>query len=353
MLDQMAEVGRGKVTTVMLGESPEGKVDAFYEDIARPVLTEIEVDFGEGAEVWGMSPLRLPDLFVGEPLKVVGRFEGELGPVTVRGRAGSRRYEEVVDITVVDEGDAIGSVWARQQVKSLEREQLHGEIPEVVEEITDLALEYRLLTRYTSFVAVEYRVRNTGGLETLVQPNQVPVGVDGEAAVGGDLSRLYMPPGDPLLTIEAPVDAREVIALFPWGPVVEMDWDEERQRWFHRFLVPRDVDDGEYVIRVFITLEDGSTVIWRETLVIDSLAPELDVVAMLEGENTVLSFLPEEPLRGFWVEPVGRPDLRERVDLRGAEGPVELVLPGQWEELRVVAKDRAMNRIELVVEVTP
>jgi len=348
LLDQMSEFGRGQVTYVLLNESPDGKVDEFYERIARPVLTDVELDF-HGADIDATYPTRVPDLFAGEPLRIVGRYEGELSTVTVTGRQGHRRYEETLSLVPVDDGTAIASTWARQRVKALEKDQVHGEIDEVKAEIVETALSYRLMTRYTSFVAVEYRIRNEGGLETLVQPSEAPAGVDVVKATG-ELSRVYMPPGDPLLTIDAPAEAEEVIAIFPWGPVVELEWDSHRQRWFHRFLVPREIEDGEYTIRAFITMPDGTTEVWSELLVIDSLAPELDISLERDRGVTRVILRPEEPLRSVWIEPVGHPELRHRVDLRGRDqDAIEVVLPGLFDEVRVVAKDRAMNRVEVVV----
>jgi hypothetical protein len=237
-------------------------------------------------------------------------------------------------------------------VKSLEQEQLHGEVAEIKAEIVETALSYRLLTRYTSFVAVEYRVRNESGhMDTVLQPVENPEGVDLSKAVGGDLSRVYMPPGDPLLTIDAPREAEEVIAILPWGPVVQLEWDELRERWYHRFLVPRDVQDGAYEIRAFVTMPDGRTEVWVEELVIDGSAPELDVEVLVDSGITLVLIRPEEPLRSLIVEPVGHPEQRHRVDLRGRdEELIEVVLPGTFTEVTVVAKDRAMNRIQLVAQ---
>lgn len=350
LLDEMSEIGRGHVTYVLLNESPEGKVEDFYSRIARPVLTDITLDF-HGAEIDAVYPDRAPDLFAGAPLQLVGRYEGELSQVTIRGRQGHRRYEETIQLVPVDDGTAVASTWARQRVKSLEREMIHGEDDEIVAEIVGTALEYKLLTRHTSFVAVEYRIRNEGGMTTLVQPGEAPEGVDLMKAVGGDVSRVYMPPGDPLLTIEAPADAQEVIALFPWGPVVELEWDALRGRWFHRFLVPRDVEDGEYVIRAFVTMADGSTEVWTETMFIDSQAPELDVEVTSERGVTRVEIWPEEPLRSILVTPAGHPELAHRVDLRGRdEASVVVILPGVFSEVDIVAKDRAMNRVQVTAQ---
>ncbi|MCP4806435.1 MAG: VWA domain-containing protein [Proteobacteria bacterium] len=347
LLDEMSDIGRGHVTYVLLNESPEGKVEEFYDRIARPVLTDITLDF-HGAEIDAVYPERAPDLFAGAPLQLVGRYDGDLTQVTIRGRQGHRQYEETLTLVPVDDGTAVASTWARQRVKALERHMNHGEDQDTIDEIVETALSYRLLTRHTSFVAVEYRMRNDGDMTTLVQPSEAPEGVDVMKAVGGDVSRVYMPPGDPLLTIEAPADAQEVIALFPWGPVVELEWDALRGRWFHRFLVPRDVEDGEYVIRAFVTMADGSTEVWTETMHIDSHAPELEVEVTSDRGVTRVELWPEEPLRSILVTPVGHPELAHRVDLRGRdEESIVVVLPGVFDEVTIVAKDRAMNRVEV------
>ena len=346
LLDQMAEVGRGDVTYVLLEEDPAGKVDAFYDRIAQPVLTDIEIEVG--GEVMDVYPERIPDLFVGHPVRITGRFVGELGPVTLRGRAGGEVIEQTLHLTPVDDGSAIGSAWARQRIKALEREQLHGEIPEVKEEITLTAIDYGLLTRYTSFLAVDYRIRNPGGDgDTVEQPNEGPAGVDLNASIGTDVSRIYTPPGDPLLTVDAPETADSVIAFFPWGEVAEMRWDESRHQWFHRFLVPRGVEDGEIFIRVVVTHPDGTIEVREQHMVVDSQAPE--IVASVEAARgmTTVEVFPEEPLRTIEVFPVGRPDLRVELDVRDAQDhSFTLVLPGTWDEVVIVAKDLAFNRIQ-------
>ena len=352
LLDQMAEVGRGDVTYVLLDDDPAGKVEEFYERIAQPVLTDIELSFG--GEVMQVYPELIPDLFVGHPVRIVGKYTGtQPGPITIRGRAGDHVIEQTVLLTPVEDGSAIGSAWARQRVKALEREQIHGEIEEVKEEITLTAIDYGLMTQYTSFLAVDYRVRNPGGDgDTVRQPNEGPDGVDLNAAVGTEVSRIYTPPGDPLLTVDAPADAQEVLALFPWGPVVEMRWDDDRGRWYHRFLVPRDVDgvpveDGEIFIRIVVTHADGHIEVRDQRMVIDSEAPEVDIRLAHHKGMTEVIVTTEEPLRTIEVHPVGRPDLRVEVDLRGGhEDEIHVLLPGTWDHVVVVAKDLAMNRIE-------
>ncbi len=356
LLDQLADVGRGDVTYVLLDESPEDAVQRFYDRIDAPVLTDITLDFG-AAEVFDLAPAQVPDVFSGQPIRVTGRYEGDLATVTVKGRTGSGPYSETVDLDLVD-GDAIASAWARQQVEQLERYQLWGRVTDVEDDITELALAYSLLTAYTSFVAVEDRVVNPSGrVLSLRQTLETPAGVTLEPATSTSVSRPQMRPGDPLLTVSAPADARSVVAAFPWGEVVGLRWDDRRSRWYHRFLVPRNVQDGSLEVPVFVTLDDGRVLRHIETIEIDSSEPEIEAEAWLSAGGTVVWLALDEPLRSVHVFGVGHPDERVRIDLRSEEhldsDELEVLLPGWWSEVVVVAKDLALNRIETHVEVQP
>jgi Ca-activated chloride channel family protein len=60
------------------------------------------------------------------------------------------------------------------------------------DEVTKLGIDYNLLTAYTSFVAVDTEIRNTGDKPTTVtQPLPLPQGVS-DYAVGGSM-KLYAP----------------------------------------------------------------------------------------------------------------------------------------------------------------
>jgi hypothetical protein len=92
-----------------------------------------------------------------------------------------------------------------------------------------------------------------------------------------ELSRHDIPPGDPVLDIAAPADARRVTATFPFGLVKELSFDAQRARWRGRFLVPEGVPDGAYTILIVIELADGSIVERREPYVLDSKADDFEV----------------------------------------------------------------------------
>ena len=51
--------------------------------------------------------------------------------------------------------DVLAKVWARKKIEDLSAQMYHEDTPEVIEEITRLALDYRLMSQWTSFVAVD------------------------------------------------------------------------------------------------------------------------------------------------------------------------------------------------------
>lgn len=353
LLEEMAALGRGKVSYTGLEEDPGATVDAFLDTVAQPVLADIAVEWGDW-EVEEVYPERTPDLFAGQPMRRMARVtKAGTTPIVVTGRLGDGAFRQEVAVEAVGDAEthALASTWARAKVADLEREQLWGEVAEVKTEILATALKHRLMTRYTSFVAVDRRVRNTtGDVRTVDVPANTPDGVAYDAVV----SREWMPPGDPLLTVDAPADARAVVAVFPWGETVSLRWDALRGRWYHRFLVPRDVPDGALRIPVFVMEADGDVVRRERTVTIDGAAPELDVVVEVLDGFTRVTVHAEEPLRSLQVQPVGEPALRVRRELVGEEDAWAhtVELPGMWGEVEVVAKDRAMNTLRVLGEVT-
>jgi Ca-activated chloride channel family protein len=354
LLDGMAREGRGHHTVVLLHEDPAGKVEDFYQRIARPVLTDVRLAF-EGMEVKELYPAKIPDLFAGQPVRVTGTYEGKPGSVTLVGRQGHRDMVVRVDADEVEDADVLRSSFARAKVAELETQQLWGEVEDAKQQITDTALEYRLLTRYTSFVAVERKIRNRSGERLSLDVSvETPAGVSFDAIFGTELSRKHVRPGDPLITVDAPEDAESVIVFFPWGELAMMRWDDVRGRWYHRFLVPRGVEEGWHSIRMLIRHADGSLELKIEEIEVDSEAPEFEAEADSFGGAVRVRVWVDEPLRGLQIYPAGHPELRHRIDLRrGDPGdePVEVWVPGDWEEIVIVAKDLALNRMRQTLEV--
>src|SRR5690606_32946178 len=113
LMESMAKMGRGVVAYLGLHDPAADVMDLFFERIAHPALTDVEIDWG-GARVSEVFPQRLPDLFVGRPVVLAGRIEGAWdGGVVVRGRVGGRSVEIPVRVRIADEraAAALPDVW--------------------------------------------------------------------------------------------------------------------------------------------------------------------------------------------------------------------------------------------------
>jgi len=194
LLERMAEVGRGTVQYVRPDEDTEDAVSRFCERIASPCLTDIAIDW-KGLNVIDVFPARIPDLFKSQPLFIVGKY-GKAGGATIE-LSGKVRGEETVTRVRVnlpeseDANASLASLWARRKVRELESRQYGGEDQDIVRGITEIGLEHRLMTRYTSFVAVEdsFKVDTDGTIRKVVVPVPMPEyvsyeGVFGEAGNG-------------------------------------------------------------------------------------------------------------------------------------------------------------------------
>lgn len=190
LLDSIGSVGNGATEYVTLATEPEVAAGHFYRRIDAPMMFNIELDWG-GLPVVDTYPARLPDLFAGQPLRLIGRYVGGgSGTLTIRAWRGSERIEmEVkVDLPAVEEDNAaLASVWARQQINGLSL-QLGGDRDDViVDQIRALALEYGLMSQYTAFLAVDSsEVVGDGNPNRVDQPAEFPDGMDREGTLGPD-----------------------------------------------------------------------------------------------------------------------------------------------------------------------
>jgi Ca-activated chloride channel family protein len=196
LLDGMARVGRGAVTYVDNGESPDAVVDRFYEQIGHPAMTDVEIDWG-AMQVVDVVPKQIPDLFVGRPVVAFGRYHGALpSRVKVRGRVGGESVELSAPVRVAarhGRADGIGSLWARNQIEELELSLLNEPSTRrrdrVNREILDLSLEHGVLTELTAFLAVD---AGSGGIE-VEQGNEITQAVDQVEGMAWETRSGYVP----------------------------------------------------------------------------------------------------------------------------------------------------------------
>ena len=212
LIDGIGEHGGGASQTIL----PRGSQAAIGEAVERlftmidsPVLVDVEVDWN-GLPVTDVFPAKLPDLFAGQTVNLVARYSAAAqGTAYVRARVGSRRVEFPVPVVLAEREPAhaaLAPIWARWRIEDLTRAMLADEAQRAAleQQITDLAVEFRLVSQYTAFVAVDQsRVVGDGRPLRVIQPVELPEGVSYEGVFG-----------------EPPVDRPLEIA--GWGLVVQL-----------------------------------------------------------------------------------------------------------------------------------
>jgi Ca-activated chloride channel homolog len=202
LLDQIANAGRGEVEYVGLNDDGSAAAQRFHERVRNPLLTDISIDWN-GLPVADVYPQRIPDLFSAKPVVVTGRYTSP-GRATIRlkGKMAGEDFVREIPVELPEtmaSHDVLASLWARARVDDLMEQDYRGAQSgnmraDLKNTITQLGIEYRLMTQFTSFVAVEERIVTDGGQPRRIDvPVEVPEGVNRETAYpSGTLQRSYM-----------------------------------------------------------------------------------------------------------------------------------------------------------------
>ncbi|HEU4385286.1 MAG TPA: VIT domain-containing protein, partial [Anaeromyxobacteraceae bacterium] len=385
LIEGVSRAGRGAAEFVGVREPPEEAVTRLFKRLDRPVLTDLLVRF-EGGEVRDLEPERLPDLFAGQPLVVVGR-SGPRPPRTVllAGKLGGAPWERRLPIAtrsgaVAPEAPVVGTLWARRRIDGLTDATPRGADPRAaVEEVVQLGMRFKLVTQWTSFVAVERELLADPGLplQRIAVPSEMPEGVSFEGLFGPASLVKVTPgrvkPGDPEIRVSAPPAVRAVTVALPFEPSPrDAVRDPATGDWVLRFLVPSGLADGSYQARVRLVHQGGQVEERTAPIRVDTTPAAVAVLSASElepGQVVRLSMKPALPLSraataaaslgGAAAVLKGAMEVKEilvrapwgevsRARMEGALGlwRAELSVPGDWRgpaRLEIAASDAAGN----------
>jgi Ca-activated chloride channel family protein len=186
LISRAAELSRGFAMQVANQDNAAEIADRLGEKISSPYMTDLEIDFG-GLQVCDVLPQPLPDLYAGQPLVVLGRYDqpGQAN-LTLRANLQGQAIESVLPVALPEnepEHDCLGPLWARQRIRHIWNRDLGQETSQGRVEITRLGLTHQLVTRYTSFIAVEEELPEQVSGELLTQQVQpmLPEGMTEDA----------------------------------------------------------------------------------------------------------------------------------------------------------------------------
>lgn len=175
LLDRLAEATRAASINVLPGESIENSVSRVFRRLAGPVMNEPALTARHAADpgprtpaTLDVLPARLPDLFEGDQLVVLGRYSTTADGARLRLEGeylGQRRtFEFALDPARATTANAfVPRLWASRKIAFLLDEVrqagVSGDVrtdprtKELIDAVVKLSMRWGILTEYTSFLA--------------------------------------------------------------------------------------------------------------------------------------------------------------------------------------------------------
>lgn len=157
-MTKAAKFGKGSFTYVSdLNEAHKQMEDLFHK-IKAPKLRNIKIDWSAEVEQY---PRQLPDMYAGEPILVIAKSKQMITRVSLSGQLVDQTWQQAVEpaesYTLQRQSKNLNTLWARHKIQSLMGEWVSqsSDKSEIQTSVTRLGLAHQLVTKFTSFVAVE------------------------------------------------------------------------------------------------------------------------------------------------------------------------------------------------------
>jgi Ca-activated chloride channel family protein len=189
LIEGVAKAGMAEPFVVTTEADAAAVANKFREYVESPVLTDIQVR-AIGFDIYDVNPVKFPDLLAQRPVILFGKWRGPVtGTIELTGKNGHGLFTSQLDVanTQPDQANsALRYLWARSRIAELSDYGAYEVDDDQAKVITALGLQYNLLTRYTSFIAVREVVTNpTGSAEDVKQALPLPLRVSNLAVGGG------------------------------------------------------------------------------------------------------------------------------------------------------------------------
>ena len=196
LIDGVAKQGGGMSGMIELNTDPKELVSQIVDRIHRAQLANIQIDWND-LSVYEIFPRRIPELWAGRPVILFGRYaDGGKTRLELSGVAEGKPLSYSLDVALPrtqPKHDVLSKTWARKKIEDISAQMYYADTPEVVEEITQVALTYRLMSQYTSFVAVDESEVQLASQQAkpprrVLVPVPLPAGVDFEGVFGRSIA---------------------------------------------------------------------------------------------------------------------------------------------------------------------
>lgn len=150
-----AQIGRGTFTFIGSTDQVEARMNELFRKLTHPILTAIELKWPNGVRP-EYAPARVGDLYSDEPLVVSARLPSQTrGTLTITGYS-SGAWTRQIALDPAEAREGVATLWARNRIADLMDLQAQRVADtDIRAQVLPLALEYQLVTKYTSLIAVD------------------------------------------------------------------------------------------------------------------------------------------------------------------------------------------------------
>lgn len=164
----------GKAQRFFLEGKVEEEMTDFYKTISTPLITDMSFTYNEVSDLENTGQL---NLFAGSDAIVLGKYSGSTitSDVAATTRTGSRNFKKSFQVVSKPENSFIPRLWAYTRIKNMmDRIDVEGETDTLVSAITNISLEFKFVTPYTSlFVEVPRNATNTTATAIDTKPETI------------------------------------------------------------------------------------------------------------------------------------------------------------------------------------
>jgi Ca-activated chloride channel family protein len=181
-LKRFASAGGGLCELVESEDRLDQVMAKVHRRIGTPVATELAVrSTNLELERASIAPHRLPDVYAGAPVVVLGRYRGkapDAAAIELEGTSFGDPLKLAIHRTAGGAGDGwLAASWARAHIRELEDRYATG-AHEVEADIVAVSKRFGVLSRFTAYLAIDRaEIANKGGkLKQIVQAVEEPAG---------------------------------------------------------------------------------------------------------------------------------------------------------------------------------
>ncbi|MES9940508.1 MAG: marine proteobacterial sortase target protein [Candidatus Thiodiazotropha sp. 6PLUC2] len=154
-MQRAADFGRGSFSYIGHLSEVTQTMQGLFEKLEHPSMRNIQLEW-QGRGELDVEPQRFPDLYLGEPLQLALKGDHLEGVLVIAGDRDGKPWKRRVEIT----GDqthktGIHALWARERIKTIMASTATTTQEERREQVLQLAMDHKLISAYTSLVAVD------------------------------------------------------------------------------------------------------------------------------------------------------------------------------------------------------